>query len=131
MAQIAGPLAHPPPIVPIVEILGTPRTPKYYTHDELKEEMNKLKAVQVRVAINFENKLKDTVMYLIDRVEWPTFYIEISKFANILKKLKDKESAVRAILDRWIGREQELIILCIEVVGLPMVSRIKEVSDLL
>ena len=99
MAQITTSLAHPPPIGPFVEIPGTPRTPKYYTHEELKEEMNKLKATQIKVAMNFENKLRSTVMYLIDRVEWPTFYIELSKFSDILKKLRDD---VREILNRWI-----------------------------
>ena len=48
--------------------------------------MSKLKATQINVALNFENKLRDTIMYLIDKVEWPTFYIEVSKFADIFKK---------------------------------------------
>ena len=91
--------------------------------------MNKSKAAQIRVAINFENKLRDTVMYLIDRVDWLTFYTEISKFADILKKLRDDESTIRTILDRWIRREQDLNILCTEVVGFPVVSRIEEVFD--
>ena len=69
MAQIIASLAHPPSTEPIIEIPRTPRTPKYYTHDELKEEMNKLNAAQIRVAINFENKLRDIVMYLINRVD--------------------------------------------------------------
>ena len=67
--------------------------------------MNKLKAVQIKVAINFENKLRDIVMYLVDRVEWPTFYLELSKFADVLKKLRDDELVVRVILDRWKKRE--------------------------
>ena len=105
VAQIVAFPTHPPSTKPIIEILGTPRTLEYYTHDELKEEMNKLKATQIKVAINFENKLRDIVMYLIDRVDWPTFYIDISKFSDILKKLRDNELAIRKILDRWIKRK--------------------------
>ena len=105
MTQIATSPTHPPSIEPIIEIPGTPRTPEYYTHDDLKEEMNKLKATQIKVAIYFENKLKDTVMYLIDRVDWPTFYTEISKFADIFKKLRDDESKIRIVLDRWNRRK--------------------------
>ena len=66
-------------------------------------------------------------MYLIDRVGWPTFYIKLSKFVDLLQKLKNNEVAVRTILDRWIKRDQELSILCIEVVGLPVVSKIEDV----
>ena len=91
--------------------------------------MNKPKATQIKVAINFENKLRDIVMYLIDKVEWPNFYLELSKFANILKKLKDDEPTINAILNRWAKREQELSILCIEVVGLSEVSKIENVFD--
>ena len=129
MAQIATTLAHPSCTEPIVEIPRTLRTPKYYTPEEMKEEMNKVKAAQIRVAISFEHKLRDTIMYLIDRVNWPTFYIEIAKFSNILKRLNVNEPIVRTILHRWIKREHELIVLCTEVVGLPSVSRIEEVFD--
>ena len=65
----------------------------------------------------------------MDRVEFPTFYIELSKFTNILKRLKENETTIRAILDRWIRQEQELSIICTEVVGLPFVSKIKDVFD--
>ena len=78
MAQIVASPTHPSSTKPIVEIPGTPRTPEYYTPEELKEEMNKVKAAQIRVAINFENKLKDTLTYLIDRADWPTFYTKIT-----------------------------------------------------
>ena len=76
--------------------------------------------------MNFENKLRDTIMYMIDKVEWPTFYIELSKFSDLLEKIKNNEATVRTILDRWIRREQELRILCIEVIGLPVVSKIED-----
>ena len=71
--------------------------------------------------------MRDTVIYLVDRVEWPTFYLELSKFANVFKKLRDNEMTVSEILDRWTKREYELSIMCTEVVGLPKVSRIEKV----
>ena len=64
-----------------------------------------MKAAQIRVAINFENKLKDTLTYRIDRADWPTFYTKITKFADVLKILRDNEPIVRSILDTWIRRE--------------------------
>ena len=120
MALIYASPTHTPPTRPIVEI---PRTPEYYTHEELKEEMNKLKATQIGAAINFEDKMRDTIMYLIDRVEWSTFYIELSKFVEIIKNLKENEAIVRTILARWIQWEQELSILCTKLVGLPFVLK--------
>ena len=68
-------------------------------------------------------------MYLIARVEWPTFYLELSKFVDVLKRLKHDESTINAILSRLTKREQEMSILCIEVVGLPKVSRIEKFFD--
>ena len=111
VAQITASPTHPPSTEPIIEILRTPRTPEYYTHDDLKEEMNKLKAAQIRAKINLENKLRDTITYLLNRVDWPTFYTEVNKLADILKGLRDNEPRVKAILDRWVKREQELIVL--------------------
>ena len=46
-----------------------------------------------------------------------------------MKGLRDNEPVVRTILEKWIRREQELIVLCTEVVGLPTISRIEKVFD--
>ena len=43
--------------------------------------------------------------------------------------MKEDEVAIRAILDKWIRREQELVILCIEVIELPFVSNIECAFD--
>ena len=53
VAQIAASPTHPPSTEDIVEIPMTLRSPEYYTHDDLKEEISKLKAAQVRAEINF------------------------------------------------------------------------------
>ena len=89
-APITSSRAPAPLSGPIIEIPGTPRSPEYYTNEELEEEKNKLKVAQIDVVMKFENKLRDTIMYLIDRVEWLTFYMELSKFAGILNKLSEK-----------------------------------------
>ena len=68
--------------------------------------MNKLRAAQVGFVVNFENKLRDTLKYLIDRVEWPTFCIELSKFANLLQKLKYNEAIVRTIWTNGLKRSR-------------------------
>ena len=105
VAQIVASLALPPSTKPIIEIPRTPRTLEYYTHNDLKEEMSKLKAAQIRAEINFENKLRDTINYLLKRVDWPKFYIEVNKIPNILQGIRDNKPRVKAILDRWVRRE--------------------------
>ena len=62
-------------------------------------------------------------------MDWPTFYTEVNKLANILKGLRDNEPRVREILDRWVKREHELTVLCSKVVSLALVSRIEEIFD--
>ena len=105
VAQIFVSSTHPPSTKPIVEIPGTPRSPTYYTHDDLKEEMSKLKVAQIGAKINFENKLRYKINYLLNRMDWPTFCKEVNKLADILKGLRDNEPTVRAILDRWVKGE--------------------------
>ena len=53
--------------------------------------------------------------------------MDLSKFSNILNRLKENEVEIREILDKWIRWEQELVILCIEVIELPFVSKIEDV----
>ena len=58
------------------------------------------------MTIKFEDKLRDTILYLINRIEWPTFYEEISKVVSILSELRKNQTDIRKILDRWVKREQ-------------------------
>ena len=46
---------------PIVETPDTPRSPKFYTNEELEQEKSIVRATQVDVAIKFEDKLRDTI----------------------------------------------------------------------
>ena len=67
--------------------------------------MSRLKVAQIGAKINFGNKLRDTINYLLDRVDWPSFYTEVNKFADILKALRDNEPKVKPILDKWVRTE--------------------------
>ena len=64
--------------------------------------MSKLKVAQIGAEINFENKLQDTINYLLNRWDWPTFYTEVNRLVDILKGLRDSEPIVSVILDRWV-----------------------------
>ena len=88
-----------------------------------------MRVAQVDVAIKFEDKLTNTIFFLIDIIEWPTFYEELSKIVNILNELRNSEVVIRQILDRWIKREQEVVAMCIEVIDLPVTSRIENIFD--
>ena len=61
-----------------------------YTKDEL--------------VIKHEHRIRDTILYLVDRFGWPLFYLELSNLVEIQKDLMNNEPNLRPILDKWISR---------------------------
>jgi len=59
---------------PLVEMLDTPQRLEYYTTEEFEEEKSKLWALHVELNIQYEDKLRKALMYLVDKIEWPLFY---------------------------------------------------------
>ena len=80
---------------PIIEVPNTIRSTKFYTNEEFEEEEDKSRAAQVDVAIKFEEKIKDTILFLINRIERPIFYKDLVKIINILNELRNSESTIR------------------------------------
>ena len=54
-AMISSAPAPSPSIGPIIEVPRTPKSPKFYTNEELEEEKSSFRATQVDVAIKFED----------------------------------------------------------------------------
>ena len=84
---------------------STPSSPKFYTNEELEEKKAELKVAQINLTIKFEDKIRDTILYLIDKIEWPTFHGELSKVVSILSELRNNQTIVRQIFDKWERRE--------------------------
>ena len=80
---------------PIIEVPSTPKSADFSTNEELEEKKANLKAAQVNLTIKFKDKLRDNILYLIDRIEWPMFYEELSKVVNILSELRSNQTTLR------------------------------------
>ena len=63
-------------------------------------------------------KLRNTIMYLVDRVGWPAFYEKLSKVMDIWNELKNNEDILKAIVKKWNNRDSDVTILCCSVISL-------------
>ena len=83
-----------------------------YTTKELEEEKTKLWSMHVELGVQYENKIRDTIMYLVDRVGWPTFYLQLSKLIDVQNELTNNEATLRPITNKWISKDSDVTILC-------------------
>lgn len=51
-----------------------------------------------------EDKLKTSVLFLIDRMFLTLFYVEVSNIVRLSHKLKEHEAKIRHIIDKWAKR---------------------------
>jgi DNA polymerase III delta prime subunit len=63
---------HPPcePFmsIPLIEMLDIPQRPLYYTAGDFEEEKNKLWTLHVEMNVQYEDKLRKALMYLVDKI---------------------------------------------------------------
>ena len=80
---------HPrPPIepfksTPIVELPNTSQRLEFYTAKEFEEEKNKLWGLHVELNDWYEDKIRKTILYLVDKIEWLTFYEQLVKIMDM------------------------------------------------
>lgn len=60
---------------PIVELPYTPQRPEFYGAEEFDEERNKFYEIQIELNNQYEEKLCKTILYLVDKIDWPTFHV--------------------------------------------------------
>ena len=92
---------------PLIEILDIPQRPQFYTAKEFEEEKRKLWALHVELNVQYEDKIKNTIKYLIDKIAWPTFYEQLSKLMDIWKELKNNEVTLKPIVNKWNNRDRD------------------------
>ena len=68
------PLVEPFKSTPLIEIPDTPQRLEYYTSEEFEEEKSKLWALHVELNVQYEDKLRKALTYLVEKIEWPMFY---------------------------------------------------------
>ena len=91
-------LVEPFKSTPIVEIPDTPQRPEFYTIKEFEEEREKLWEMHIELNNQYEEKLRQAVMYLVDRIEWPTFYDQLARIVPIWDEIKGDEDKLRPIV---------------------------------
>ena len=96
---------HPPVVpfksTPLIEIPDTPQRPEYYTAEDFEEEKSKLRALHVEFNVQYEDKLRKALMYLVDKIEWPLFYDQLARVVNIWEELKTNEEVLKPIINKW------------------------------
>ena len=67
---------------PIIEIPNTLKRPQFYSVEDFEEENNKLYAMHVELNNQYEETIRQGVLYLIDRIEWPAFFYQLARIRN-------------------------------------------------
>lgn len=58
----------------LIEILYTPQRPHYYIAEDFEEGKRKLRALHVELDVQYEDKLRKALMYLLNKIDRPSFY---------------------------------------------------------
>lgn len=69
-------------------------------------------------------------MYLIDRIEWSTFYDQLARVAAIQDEIKGDEDKLIPLVQKWTERNNDVTAMCIFVIQLPC-HQIENIFDLL
>ena len=85
------PSTEPIRLTPIVEILDTPERPQFYTVEDFEEEKPKLHELQVELRNQYEEKLKQGVIYLTDKIEWSAFFDQLTRLIALMEELNRDE----------------------------------------
>ena len=102
----------------LIEMPSTPQGPQVYTVEELEEERTKIWSLHVELGVQYENKLRDSIMYLVDTIGWLAFYEQLSKLMDIWNELKNNEATLKPIVKKWNSRDNDVTILCCSVISL-------------
>ena len=57
-------------------------------------------------------------MYLVDRIEWPSFFDILVEIAAISDELKRNEAIFKPLVQKWIEKNNDITIMCISVIQL-------------
>ena len=66
----------------------------------------------------YEDKIRKTILYLVDKIDWPTFHEKLVKIINMWEEIKDGEDYLKPIMNKWGGRDKYITLLCISVISL-------------
>lgn len=108
---------------------ATPQGLQAYTTEEIEEERAKIWSIHVEFGVQYENKLRDSIMYPIGRIGWLAFYEQLSKLMDIWNELKNNEATLKPIVKKRNIRDNYVTILCCSVISLSC-EQIKKTFDM-
>lgn len=130
-------IAYPPrpPVepfksTPIIEILDTLERPQSYIATKFEEKLNKLYEMQRELDNWYEEKVTRTIMYLIDRIEGPTFYDQLARIVALRDETKRDEGKLKSITQKWNDRNDDIINMYVSVIQLSC-HQMDKIFDLL
>ena len=62
--------------------------------------------------VQYEDKLRKALMYLVDKIEWPVFYEKLARLVSIWEEMKAHEETLKPIVNKWGKRRKEITFLC-------------------
>lgn len=62
--------------------------------------------------MQYEDKLRNALMYLVDKIEWPLFYDQLVKVINIWEGIRESDEILKPIVNKWSKRRKEVTLLC-------------------
>ena len=69
-------------------------------------------------------------MYLVDKIDWLSFFDLLEKIAGIRDEVKKNEDKFRPLMQKWTERSKDITDMCISVVQLTC-YQIEKIFDLL
>lgn len=78
----------------------------------------------------YEEKLRQVVMFLVDRIEQPKFYDQLGIIVATWDEINGDEDKLRSNLQKWSDRNNDITIMCIYVFQLPR-HQIEKIFELL
>ena len=110
------PLVEPFKSTPIIDIPNTPERPHFYTAKNFEEEKNKLYALHVELNNQYEEKLRQGIMYMVDRIESPSFFDWLVGIGVIRDELNRKEAIFKPFVHKWIEWNNDITMMCISII---------------
>jgi len=102
----------------LIEILDRPQRPQYYTVEDFEQENRKFSALHVELDVQYEDRLRKYIIYLIDKIDWPTLYEQLEKVINTWEELKACDDALKLVVNKLSKRNENVTLLCFFVISL-------------
>ena len=81
--------------------------------------MDKLREMHIELNNKYEEKFRQAIMYLVDRIEWQAFYDQLARIVAIWDEIKGDEDKLKPIVQKWSERNNGITTMCISVIQLP------------